>query len=102
MTNAIVIAVAADRMTFAVETEDGTCAVLLRRDGPAVDAGDVVSGSVTARGPQLLRHEAGACAVDGQSGPISREEALAQMLGSRGTQSGDEGYVRRGHTSRSG
>lgn len=77
---AIVIAVAPDRAVFALETQDGVCAVFCQHAGPLVQVGDILSGAVTARGARMLLHPDGSCAAVGDSGPLSRPEALALVL----------------------
>lgn len=78
-TKGIVIATDRARAVFAVETEGGRCAVFCQHSGPAVGAGDVVDGAVLSRGTQMLAHRDGICGVVGDSGPLSRQEALARI-----------------------
>ena len=84
MTPAIVISVAQDRGAFVVETREGRCAVFCQSAGPTVRAGDVLEGPVLARGSRQLQHADGTCAVVGDSGPVSREDALALLHGRMG------------------
>lgn len=81
MTPAIVISVAEDRGAFVVETEEGRCAVFCQSAGPTVRAGDVLEGAMLSRGARWLQHADGSCAVVGDSGPVSREQALALLHG---------------------
>ena len=67
---------------FYLVEDVGGMAVLRRHDhradpGPPVQVGDILGGAVSARGTCLLAHPAGTCAAVGDSGPLSREEALA-------------------------
>jgi hypothetical protein len=82
MTRGIVIAVDASRSTFAVETQEGVCAVFCQHAGPVVQAGDILEGPVISRGTRILGHVDGMCAAVGDSGPVSREEALAYLQAS--------------------
>jgi hypothetical protein len=82
MGKGIVIAVDPKRRAFAVETEDGTCAVFCQHFGPVVEAGDIVEGAVVARGTQRLLHDEGMCAVVGDSAPLARQDALVRIHGS--------------------
>lgn len=81
---AIVIAVAVDRAAFVVEARSGLCAVFCQNGGPPVLGGDVLEGPVLARGVRRLQHVDGACCVVGDSGPVSREEALSLLHGRTG------------------
>ena len=81
MTRAIVIAVDAARGVFAVQAEDGPCAVFCQHAGPAVQPGDIVEGAVISRGARILGHVEGMCAAVGDSGPIGRDEALRWVSG---------------------
>ncbi len=76
---AIVIAADVKRTSFVLETEDGICAVFCQHTGPVVQTGDILEGAVTARGVRVLSHADGSCCVVGDSGPVSRDEALALM-----------------------
>ncbi len=79
MPKGIVIAVDAARQVFAVETDDGRCAVFCQHFGPCVQPGDILEGPVMSRGTQMLVHRDGACAAVGDSGPVTRPEALARV-----------------------
>jgi hypothetical protein len=79
MARGIVIAVDPAMGTFAVETEDGQCAVLTLGAGPPLQAGDVVEGDLTAKGWRGLLHEKGEMSVEGTTGPIPLEEALTRV-----------------------
>ncbi len=76
---AIVVAADVQRGTFVLETEEGVCAVFCQHSGPLVQTGDMLEGAVTSRGVRVLCHEDGSCRVVGDSGPVSRDEALALM-----------------------
>jgi hypothetical protein len=78
---AIVIAVHPGRSLFAVQAPDGRCAVFCQHAGPTVRAGDLLSGPVIARGARILEHADGLCSAVGDTGPISREQALALVGG---------------------
>lgn len=78
---AIVVFVAAHRKAFAVQAEDGRCAVFCQHAGPHVHAGDVLEGPVLSRGSRILQHPEGACAVVGDSGPVSRARAHVLLYG---------------------
>jgi hypothetical protein len=84
LSSAIVIFVATSRGAFAVEAQDGRCAVFCQSAGPPVLAGDVLEGEVLARGARLLRHADGWCAVVGDSGPVSRKQADELVNGRAG------------------
>ena len=79
MPRGIVIAVHAARGVFAIETDDGQCAVFCQHFGPDIQAGDILEGAVVSRGTQVLLHMDGPCAAVGDSGPVTREEALARV-----------------------
>lgn len=83
MNKGIVIAADPARGVFAVETNDGQCAVFCQYAGPAVQAGDILEGAVVSRGTRVLMHTDGLCAAVGDSGPVTREEALARVRGQR-------------------
>ncbi|APW37605.1 hypothetical protein RD110_10750 [Rhodoferax koreense] len=83
MTKGIVIAADAARGVFAIETGEGQCAVFCQYAGPPVQAGDILEGAVISRGTRVLMHMDGLCAAVGDSGPVTREEALARVRGQR-------------------
>lgn len=83
MTSAIVISVAGNRSSFAVESCEGQCAVFCQHAGPQVSPGDVLHGAVLSRGARRLQHADGICAVVGDSGPVSRADAFALLHGQR-------------------
>jgi hypothetical protein len=79
MPRGIVIAVNAERAVFAIETEDGQCAVFWQHFGPDIQPGDILEGAVAAHGTRVLLHSDGPCAAVADSGPVTREEALARV-----------------------
>lgn len=79
MLQAIVIAVAPDRAVFAVEDRGGLCAVFCQHSGPMVRPGDVLQGDVLARGARRLQHQQGVVGAVGDTGPLSRAQALALL-----------------------
>ena len=79
MPRGIVSAVNPARAVFAIETDDGQCAVFCQHFGPDIQAGDILEGAVVSRGTQVLLHMDGPCAAVGDSGPVTREEALARV-----------------------
>lgn len=79
MLQAIVIGVAPDRAAFAVEDRGGLCAVFCQHTGPVVNAGDVLQGDVLARGARRLQHAQGIVGAVGDTGPLSRAQALALL-----------------------
>lgn len=78
----IVIAVDPDRGLFAVQAEDGRCAVFCQHAGPRVQAGDMLNGQVISRGARVLKHADGVCSAVGDTGPITRHDALTRIVGS--------------------
>lgn len=79
MSKGIVIAVDTQRGVFAIETDDGQCAVFCQHFGPPIQAGDILEGAVISRGTRVLVHMDGMCAAVGDSGPVTRDEALARV-----------------------
>lgn len=81
MNRVIVIAVGADRRTFAVENEAGICAVFALQESVAVMPGEILCGAMPRRGAQVLGRAGSTVPVTGQSGPLTRAQALAQVDG---------------------
>ena len=72
------IAANPERALFVCETRDGVCALFVQLDGPIVQTGDILEGAVSGRGAQTLGHVEGLCSVFGESGPLTRDEAMAR------------------------
>src|SRR4051812_33858479 len=81
MPRGMVTAVNAEQAVFAIETEDGQCAVFWQHFGPDIQAGDILEGAVAAHGTRVLLHSDGPCAAVADSGPVTRAEALDRVRG---------------------
>jgi uncharacterized protein YigE (DUF2233 family) len=81
MKSGVVIAVNLKRALFAVQIQDGECAVFRQRQGPLLLVGDKLKGNFSPNSCDDFSHRDGICQVSEQSGRLTLKQALGVVNG---------------------